>query len=561
MEFADAESGSSGGKKCKIAAIVIGVILLIAIAVGVGVGVYFIQQQEEPFDPYTSPLLSSATRERRTVARFTKGTADNNICWDRNGVDGWFSPIDAHNHFRPFGGPTVPFKEYIGWMMDSGIVFSTVFGIGQLVVKKNPSDPDCCYYLHCPTLDYVITPDPYNDRLNAEEYRDIYMKDKEMQKKMHLTVSATSLNLQNPENNMKVLNNLTSSFPGVFKWAGEINVFKHALAANAFFEGGRVTVEQIRSGALDPFFKQMETNQWPVTLHCDLGCEQYNDVPVNVDERNELEGCEVPASEIALAKKSYSWWKTNLGPYYESFFDAKNEPRHNFKKVQHFQVWDTILSRFPDMRVVWAHMGLSKELRALHPVIHRYIIIKLIDKHPNLMIDISWDILAKILFLNYKDDKVDLLLSGKHEDLEYWGSGGQLTKDNVTAYDVMRNSLHEKYLEYKDQLHMSGSKKALSGPTHAFAIYLELINQHPDRFLTGTDFVASMGDPDEFPGLKEPPSGCLKDRANHARQVTDTSSINMFLDDVAFRKIVLGENFFRITKLDSKYAAPQICPV
>ncbi|CAL4182177.1 unnamed protein product, partial [Meganyctiphanes norvegica] len=504
-----------------------------------------------------SGVLSSEALSRRTVARFTKGSEENKMCWDRNGVDGFYSVIDAHNHFRPFGGPTVPFNEYINWMMDSGIVFSTVFGIGQLIKKKNPNDKDCCYYLHCATLDYVVTPDPHNDILNAEEYRDIYMKDEEMRKKMHLTVSATSLNLQNPINNMGVLNNLTSNFPNVFQWAGEINVFKHALAANAFFQGPRVTVEQIDSGAHDPFFKLMETRQWPVTLHCDLGCEQYDSVPLSAD--NPLKGCEVPDSEIALAAKTFQWWKTILGPYYVSFFDGNNRPRDNFKKVQHLQVWDTILTRFPKMKVVWAHIGLSKELRALHPMIHKYILMTLFNKHPNLYADISWDILAKLLFLNYKDESVDLLLVEHHEDMEFYENSGKLSKENATAYDRIRSTMHDKYLEYKDQLHASGSKDYLSGPTHALAIYLDLINKYPERFLSGTDFVASMGEPDEYPGLKKNPTGCMKDKANHARQVTDTSSINIFLEDTAFKKIVLGENFFKITGLDRDFQAPQIC--
>ena len=29
---------------------------------------------------------------------------------------------------------------------------------------------------------------------------------------------------------------------------------------------------------LDPFFTQMEDNQWPTTLHSDLGCDQYDKV-------------------------------------------------------------------------------------------------------------------------------------------------------------------------------------------------------------------------------------------------------------------------------------------
>ena len=59
-------------------------------------------------------------------------------CWDRSpDKDSFFSVIDSHNHFRPFGGPAVPFNTYLQWMHDAGILFSTVFGIGQLLKKKN----------------------------------------------------------------------------------------------------------------------------------------------------------------------------------------------------------------------------------------------------------------------------------------------------------------------------------------------------------------------------------------------------------------------------------------
>ena len=43
-------------------------------------------------------------------------------------------------------------------------------------------------------------------------------------------------------------------YQGVFGWAGEINVFKHALAGNGFFSrGNRVDIEHIEKGDLDPF--------------------------------------------------------------------------------------------------------------------------------------------------------------------------------------------------------------------------------------------------------------------------------------------------------------------
>ena len=79
------------------------------------------------------------------------------------------------------------------------------------------------------------------------------------------------------------------------------------------------------------------------------------------------------------------------------------------------------------------------------------------------------------------------------------------------------------------------------------------------RFVTGTDFVSSLGTPESYPGLKEKPNGCMKDKANHARQQTDTSTFNMFLNDEAFQKIVLGGNYFRINRLTNAFNPPPVC--
>ena len=95
------------------------------------------------------------------------------------------------------------------------------------------------------------------------------------------------------------------------------------------------------------------------------------------------------------------------------------------------------------------------------------------------------------------------------------------------------------------------------------AIYLEMFHDWDTRFVTGTDFVSSLGPGNEYPGLKlregKVANGCMKDKANHARQVTDTSTPNMFLNDEAFRKIVLGENYFRINRLQDTFKTPPVC--
>ena len=80
------------------------------------------------------------------------------------------------------------------------------------------------------------------------------------------------------------------------------------------------------------------------------------------------------------AGAKYKWWKDFLGVHYPGFFNNKNQPKRNFRKIQHLKVWDAILTRYPNVKIVWAHMGLSKELRGLHPIVHRHIMQKLFDK-------------------------------------------------------------------------------------------------------------------------------------------------------------------------------------
>eukprot|EP00091_Calanus_sinicus_P014765 TRINITY_DN3243_c0_g1_i3.p1 TRINITY_DN3243_c0_g1~~TRINITY_DN3243_c0_g1_i3.p1 ORF type:complete len:565 (-),score=165.35 TRINITY_DN3243_c0_g1_i3:132-1826(-) len=490
-------------------------------------------------------LLTDETIAGRRLTRFQVGHPENQACWERHGVDGFFSIIDAHNHFRPFYGPPVPWDMYMNWLHDHGILFSTMLGIGQKLKKKNKDAPECCYYLHCATFDFPVTPDTSNDIENAKDFISKY-KDQPLSEKIHLIPSVTFPNLQQPENNSRNLGVLESTYQGVFKWAGEINVFKHALAANGFFENGnRVNEEYIKSGKLNTFFKRMEDVKWPTTLHCDLGCDNYDKVPLDT-------GCVVPQEELDLAKRNYRWWKDFLGPYFGGFFDSSNTPKQNFKKIQHLKIWDTLLTTYPNMTVVWAHLGLSKELKHLHPTVHAYIIDNLFSRHQNLYADISWDVLSKQLLMNFNGANVSLLHHDVHEDLN-----GEIKESVVDTEEVeeMREELEETWDIHEDMMESRGS---VSGPTHAMAIYLELFHAHADRFLTGTDFVSSLGPPDEFPGLVNG-KGCMKDKKNHARQVTDTGSINMFLNDEAFQKIVLGGNYFKINRLEDTFAPPPVC--
>ena len=262
-------------------------------------------------------------------------------------------------------------------------------------------------------------------------------------------------------------------------------------------------------------------------------------------------GCEVPKDELQLATQNYVWWRSMLGPFYHSFFFTDNRPRNTFTKVQHLKVWDTLLSRYKNLIVVWAHLGLSKELSDLHPNIHYHILKELFERHPNLHADISWDVLAKQNLMNHVSDDVSKLHPERHVDFNQ----DVRFLFNSTEVDGLRGNLHATWERHEELVKQTGT---VTGPTYAMAIYLGLFHEYPDRFLTGTDFVASLGPKEQFPGQLNK-NGCMKDEANHARQMTDTSSVNMFFEDEAFRKIVLGENFFRITGLAEIYAPPPVC--
>ena len=72
-------------------------------------------------------------------------------------------------------------------------------------------------------------------------------------------------------------------------------------------------------------------------------------------------------------------------------------------------------------------------------------------------------------------------------------------------------------------------------------LYVAFLNANSERILPGSDFVASA--------RRTPES--------YQRELRVTSRINQYLDNTAFRNIVLGQNYFRLMNLD--YVAPQVC--
>ena len=510
--------------------------------------------------------LSKEAQGRRTLGRFTRGHAENSLCWERNGRDGIVSVIDAHQHPMPFGGPEVPFSTYTDWFIQHGIVFSVFMGIGQRIVKQNASDPDCCYYLHCPTYGYPIIPMPESDVLNAEERLKHYTG--KVDKKLHLILSATFPNLQRNAGAKEKLLQLWGKFPHTFTWMGEINVFKHALAANGFFSdftGPRLTVARVEAGELDDMFSLLGPEQPngehipTVTIHSDMGCDAYS-FPAGSGDGVHPMVCEAPEEVKLQAQKDHLWWKATLGAFYPGFFDSENYPKHNFRKIQHIHVTHSMIARYKEVKFVWAHLGLAVELSTLHPAVHAQILSTFYERHAtNLWSDLSWDVLAKLNFLNYDGQPIE----------SHWSSDASEDLVDDALFDMAAVGDARARLDaiWQSKKHsISSTYTTLTGPSFKMAVLISLLHKYPERAITGTDYVASFGTHDQFPGYNplngaplSPEAGCHKTEQTHAEQLTDTSSLNMFFDDETFAAVVLGGNFFKVAGISTTFAPPPIC--
>ncbi|MFD5464989.1 amidohydrolase family protein [Kitasatospora sp. NPDC127059] len=245
-------------------------------------------------------------------------------CFDR-AKSPYTSVVDSHLHFRPFGGRAIPFEEVTDYLHKSGVHYANIFGIGQVL----PADSDCAYYLDCPGT--PVRPRLRNDFVNAESLRENRPEDP------NLTLSMTFMDLHHPETVPDGVALLDHEFPGMFRWAGEVNVVKQALFPNL---AEPATSEDIPNWA--PFMNVYRERGLPITFHSDLG----NDA----------------------------------------------EP------TKYLHLMEEILAQYPDNKIVWAHMGLSKELAHMDPDEHIRILERLLDAHPNLTVDLSWRVLEDLYF-------------------------------------------------------------------------------------------------------------------------------------------------------------------
>ena len=252
--------------------------------------------------------------------------ADGAPCYDR--LDQAQTPVvDTHLHFRPFGGPAVPFEEVVSYLKENGVLFVNIYGIGQML----PPTSSCSYYLDCPGT--PVSPTLKNDFVNAANYT------VRSAQGIHMTLSMSFPDLSRPESILSGMQLLEQEYPGAFTWMGEVNLVKQALFGN-----GRAPVPIDKIPAWADFMKVLRERDIPLSIHADLG--------------------------------------------------------NNEEPVRYLPLMKEVLHSYPDNKIVWMHMGLSREQVNMNVALHIQTMKQLLDLYPKLMLDISWRVLDDSYFSN-----------------------------------------------------------------------------------------------------------------------------------------------------------------
>ena len=154
---------------------------------------------------------------------------------------------------------------------------------------------------------------------------------------VHLTLSMSFPDLARPELILPGMALLEAEYPGVFTWMGEVNLVKQALFGN-----GHDPVPVATIGEWAPFMDVLRERGIPLAIHSDLG---NNDNP-----------------------------------------------------TRYVPLMEEVVRLYPENAIVWVHMGLSRELTDMDAAQHVELMISMLDRHPNLMLDISWRVLYDAYF-------------------------------------------------------------------------------------------------------------------------------------------------------------------
>ena len=199
------------------------------------------------------PATDTTSAARLTLDDFRP---DARTCYDRSKRP-QTAVVDSHLHFRPFGGPAIPFDEVVGYLEATGVLFANVYGIGQMLPAASP----CTYYLDCP--DMPLRPTLRNDFVNAANVV------ANTPDSVHLTASVTFPDLADPESVMDGMKLMDAEYPDVFGWMGEVNLVKQAV-----FDNGHRPVPADAIEHWAPFMEALRERGMPLSIHADLGSDE-----------------------------------------------------------------------------------------------------------------------------------------------------------------------------------------------------------------------------------------------------------------------------------------------
>ncbi|CAK0911131.1 unnamed protein product [Prorocentrum cordatum] len=441
---------------------------------------------------------------------------------------------DCHYHPRGFGTDPVPLATQFEWMKAKQVLFTTLLGIGQ----RLPEAARVRYYkadaaTRLKDRKFVVRPSPINDMSNAQDYyRDYH--NKHIQQDIHLVMSYSFFDLKSdhPGQNVFNLRQVDQDFPDLFSAAGELNIQKQALHNND--RGNLEDLNEEKVTALRNVFAHLEARDAPALIHCDIGCDEKNEITKKESVRikksigaagafccsdcgGEAQGdVTAPATGAlrSLAKARSVLLKTDMLKRKTSDTSNPDTATLSTPAVSRFKyagIMDSFCSSFTANKIIWAHLGgLSLELIKQDVRQHTAFLRQFLRKHPHVWVDVSWDVIYKCYF----DDYADMI--GESED-----------SDEDAPPEVK-------------QLRQEFAKNVVD-------TYVALFNEFPHRFLSGTDLV------------------CTQENVTfdvYAQALKDTGFIFMLkegLSEEAFNGIVLGQNYLDVhADLDLVYQAPKL---
>ena len=149
----------------------------------------------------------------------------------------------------------MPPEVLFGYLDKAGVRFVNYFGIGQSLDMAS----SCTYYLDCPGTSAL--PSIKNDFVNGVEVK-AYPHEN-----LHIVLSMTFIDLQNPEGVVDTIRLYDKEYPGMFKWAGELNVVKQALMNNGHEAATMQDIDNwapFMKIATPPAFASMRSQSGPI---------------------------------------------------------------------------------------------------------------------------------------------------------------------------------------------------------------------------------------------------------------------------------------------------------